>query len=60
MLSQLTTRDQRMRGLLTLLSGEKSQAVCAQSRNSWPLDLPLVQFRTREDIWTLAMLSRAF
>src|ERR1700736_236923 len=54
MLSQLTLRDRRMRGLLSLFSGEKSQTGCPQSRNAWPLDLPLVWFSKREaDVWTL-------
>src|ERR1700731_2701494 len=54
MLSQLTRRNQRMRGLLSLLSAKKSQTACAQSRNAWPLDLPLVGFSKREaDVWTL-------
>ena len=54
MLSQLTLRDQRIRDLLSLLSGGKSQTVCGQSSDTWPLDLPLVGFSKREaDVWTL-------
>src|SRR5580704_10228984 len=54
MLSQLTPRDQRMRDLLSLFSGGKSQMGCEQSSDAWPLDLPLVGFSKREaDVWTL-------
>src|ERR1700681_3365245 len=54
MLSQLIPRDQRMRDLLSLLSGWKSQTGRRQSSVAWPLDLPLVGFSKREaDVWTL-------
>jgi hypothetical protein len=52
--SQLTLRDPRMRDLLFLFSGGKSQTGCGQSSDTWPLDLPLVGFSKREaDVWTL-------
>jgi TraM recognition site of TraD and TraG len=54
MLSQITLRDQRIRDLLSLLAGRKSQPGCGQPSDTWPLDLPLVGFSKREaDVWTL-------
>src|ERR1700740_1898036 len=54
MLSQIPLRDQRIRDLLSLLAGGKSQPGCGQPSDTWPLDLPLVGFSKREaDVWTL-------
>ena len=61
MLSQLTLRDQRIRDLLSLLSGGKSQPECGQSSDTWPLDLPLVGFSKRKLMCgPSAMLSKGF
>jgi hypothetical protein len=53
------TRDQWMRGLLSLFSGEKSQTGCALSSDAWSLGLPLVRFSKLDaDVWTPPLRGR--